>query len=111
MLGFRLLRSPPLLLLLPQLGIGIAASSSHAGTMNLGSNSSGGAPCSPSAERRRQQCVQLSTVPGADPQRSPSAFSKTNLNIWKFTVHVLLKAGLENFKHYLLVCEMSAILR
>ena len=40
-----------------------------------------------------------------------SAFSKTNLNIWKFTVHVLLKAGLENFKHYLLVCEMSAILR
>ena len=40
-----------------------------------------------------------------------SAFSKTNLNIWKFTVHVLLKAGLENFKHYLLVCEMSAIVR
>ena len=29
-----------------------------------------------------------------------SAFSKTSLNIWKFTVHVLLKAGLENFKHY-----------
>ena len=28
-----------------------------------------------------------------------SAFSKTSLNIWKFTVHVLLKAGLENFKH------------
>ena len=30
-----------------------------------------------------------------------SAFSKTSLNIWKFTVHVLLKAGLENFEHYL----------
>ena len=30
-----------------------------------------------------------------------SAFSKTNLNIWKFTVHVLLKPGLENFEHYL----------
>ena len=29
-----------------------------------------------------------------------SAFSKTNLNIWKFTVHVLLKPGLENYEHY-----------
>ena len=29
-----------------------------------------------------------------------SAFSKTSLNIWNFTVHVLLKPGLENFKHY-----------
>ena len=29
-----------------------------------------------------------------------SAFSKSNLNIWKFMVHVLLKPGLENFKHY-----------
>ena len=29
-----------------------------------------------------------------------SAFSKTRLNIWKFTVHVLLKPSLENFKHY-----------
>ena len=29
-----------------------------------------------------------------------SAFYKTSLNIWKFTVHVLLKPGLENFKHY-----------
>ena len=28
------------------------------------------------------------------------AFSKTSLNIWKFMVHVLLKPGLENFKHY-----------
>ena len=28
-----------------------------------------------------------------------SAFSKTSLNIWKFTVHVLLKRGLENFEH------------
>ena len=28
------------------------------------------------------------------------AFSKTSLNIRKFTVHVLLKAGLENFEHY-----------
>ena len=29
-----------------------------------------------------------------------SAFSKTSLNIREFTVHVLLKAGLENFEHY-----------
>ena len=29
-----------------------------------------------------------------------SAFSKSSLNIWKFTVHVLLKLGLENFEHY-----------
>ena len=29
-----------------------------------------------------------------------SAFSKTNLNIWKFTVHLLLKPGLDNFKQY-----------
>ena len=28
-----------------------------------------------------------------------SGFSKTSLNIWKFMVHVLLKPGLENFKH------------
>ena len=30
----------------------------------------------------------------------PSAFSKSNLNIWKFLVHVLLKPSLENFEHY-----------
>ena len=35
-----------------------------------------------------------------------SAFSKTSLNIWKFTVHVLLKPGLENFEP---ACEMSAL--
>ena len=29
-----------------------------------------------------------------------SAFSKTSLNILKFTVYVLLKPGLENFEHY-----------
>ena len=29
-----------------------------------------------------------------------SAFSQTSLNIWKFTVHVLLKPGLENFEDY-----------
>ena len=29
-----------------------------------------------------------------------SAFSKSSLNIWKFTIHVLLKPGLKNFEHY-----------
>ena len=29
-----------------------------------------------------------------------SAFSKTSLNIREFTVHMLLKPGLENFEHY-----------
>ena len=30
-----------------------------------------------------------------------SAFSKSSLNIWKFSVHVLLKPSLENFEHFL----------
>ena len=34
-----------------------------------------------------------------------SAFSKTSLNIWKFTVHILLKPGLENFEHYFTSCQ------
>jgi len=29
-----------------------------------------------------------------------SAFSKSGLNIWKLTVHILLKLGLENFEYY-----------
>ena len=29
-----------------------------------------------------------------------SAFSKSSLNIWRFTVHVLLKTGLKDFEHY-----------
>ena len=29
-----------------------------------------------------------------------SAFSKSNLNMWEFSVHVLFKPGLENFEHY-----------
>ena len=34
-----------------------------------------------------------------------SAFSKTSLNIWKLTVHILLKSGLDNFEHYFIsVC-------
>ena len=40
-----------------------------------------------------------------------SAFSKSSLNTWKFTVQVLLKPGLKNFEHYLLACEMNAIVQ
>ena len=29
-----------------------------------------------------------------------SAFSKSSFNIWTFTVHILMKTGLENFEHY-----------
>ena len=36
-----------------------------------------------------------------------SAFSKSSLNIWKFTVHILLKPGLENFEHYFTTCESN----
>ena len=38
-----------------------------------------------------------------------SAFSKTSLNICKFMVHVLLKPGMENFKHYF--TRMNAIVK
>ena len=46
----------------------------------------------------------------------PSAFSKTSLNIWKFTVHVLLKPGLENWAliyqrvRWLQLCSSLSIL-
>ena len=29
-----------------------------------------------------------------------SAFPKTSLNVWKFSVHILLKPGFENFENY-----------
>ena len=38
-----------------------------------------------------------------------SAFSKSSLDIWKFSVHILLKPDLGNFEHTLLACEMSAV--
>ena len=33
-----------------------------------------------------------------------SALSKSSLNIWKFSLHILLKPHLENFEHILLAC-------
>ena len=40
-----------------------------------------------------------------------SAFSKTSLSIWNFSVHILLKPVLENFEHTLLAYEMSVIVQ
>ena len=40
-----------------------------------------------------------------------SVFSKTSLNIWKFTVHVLLSLAWRILSITLLVCEVSAIVR
>ena len=37
-----------------------------------------------------------------------SAFSKSSLNIWQSTVHVLLKPGLENFEHYFAASAAAA---
>ena len=39
-----------------------------------------------------------------------SVFLKSSLNIWKFSVHILLKASLRILNTTLLVCELSAIL-
>ena len=38
-----------------------------------------------------------------------SAFSKSSLNVWKFSVHELLKSGWRILSITLLVCEMSTI--
>ena len=40
-----------------------------------------------------------------------SAFPKSSMNIWKFSVHVLLKPSLENLGIILLAGEMSAIVQ
>ena len=40
-----------------------------------------------------------------------SAFPQFNLNIWKFSVNILLKPGLDNFEHYSLACEMSTVVQ
>ena len=39
-------------------------------------------------------------ISGSSAFSGSSGFSKTSLNIWKFTVHILLKPGSENFEHY-----------
>ena len=45
-------------------------------------------------------CFFDDPVDGGNLISGSSAFSETSLNIWKFTFHVLLKPGLENFEIY-----------
>ena len=44
-------------------------------------------------------CFFYDPVYGANLPSSSSAFSKSSLNIWKFSIHVLLESCLENFEH------------
>ena len=45
-------------------------------------------------------CLFYDPVDASNLISGSSAFSTTSLNIWKFTIHILLKLGLENFEHY-----------
>ena len=45
-------------------------------------------------------CFYYDPVDAGNLISGSSNFSKSNLNIWKFSVHILLKALLENFEHY-----------
>ena len=45
-------------------------------------------------------CFFYDTTDAGNLISGSSAFSKSSLNILKFTVHILLKPGLENFEHY-----------
>ena len=45
-------------------------------------------------------CFSCDSVDVEDLVSGSSAFSKSSLNIWKFSVQVLLKPGLEDFEHY-----------
>ena len=40
-----------------------------------------------------------------------SAFSEYSVNIWKFSLHVLLKPSLEGLSNTLIACEMSTIVQ
>ena len=45
-------------------------------------------------------CFSYDSVDVGNLISGSSAFSKSSLNIWKFTVYILLKPGLENFAPY-----------
>ena len=56
-------------------------------------------------------CFFNDPVDGGNLISGSSAFSKTSLNIWKFTVHVLLSLTWRILSVTLLACEMSAIVQ
>ena len=45
-------------------------------------------------------CFSYDPVDAVNLISGSPAFSKSSLNIWNFSVHILLKPGLENFEHY-----------
>ena len=45
-------------------------------------------------------CFLHDPTDAGDLMSSSSAFSKSSLNIWNFSVHVLLKPSLDKFEHY-----------
>ena len=45
-------------------------------------------------------CFFYDSVDVGNLNSGSSTFSKSSLDIWKFSVHILLKPGLENFEHY-----------
>ena len=56
-------------------------------------------------------CFFYDTMDVGNSISGSSAFSKSRLNIWKSSVHVLFKPGLEILSISLLACEMSAIVQ
>ena len=45
-------------------------------------------------------CSFYDTVDVGNLISGSSVFSKSSLNIWKFSVHILLKLSLKDFEHY-----------
>ena len=60
--------------------------------------------CDPHSQRlwhsQQSRCFFDDPAGGGNLISGSFAFSKSSLNIWKFTDHVLLKPGLKNFEHY-----------
>ena len=53
-------------------------------------------PCGSAGKESACSAGYLALIPRLG---RPPGFSKFSLNIWNFSVHVLLKTGLENFEH------------
>ena len=87
-------------------------SSSHTGKGQFSFQSKEGkclSPCSRSRFFREFSCFFCDPTDVGSLISDCSAFSKSSLYISKFSVHVLLNPSLEDLGHFLLTCEMSAI--